>query len=171
EERNRTARPEMPIGRLATSVCSFAPHDNREFTRPGRSGFRPNSISLLNGSNRSAALESEYLSPVALHVDDRPALGAAFIERLVELADMGFPVIRPFTLRVGMMHDSGKARAIAGRRPLQHREIAVGIAEGEDRPPADEAIDADGLARSIVDEFDFGDLQQLRLAIGRALVC
>ena len=39
-------------------------------------------------------------------------------------------------------------------RPLQHLQVAVGIAEGEDRPAPDEAIDADGLARAVVDEFD-----------------
>jgi hypothetical protein len=32
---------------------------------------------------------------------------------------------------------------------LQHLQIAVGIAEGEDRPPPDEAVDADGLAQRV----------------------
>jgi hypothetical protein len=33
---------------------------------------------------------------------------------------------------------------------LQHLEITIGIAEGEDRAPADEAVDADRFARAIV---------------------
>ena len=43
------------------------------------------------------------------------------------------------------MDDADEARAAAGRGPLQHLQVAVRIAEGEDRAAADEAVDADGL--------------------------
>jgi hypothetical protein len=37
---------------------------------------------------------------------------------------------------------------------LQHLQIAVGVTEREDRPQADEAVDADGLA--VINSFGMG---------------
>jgi hypothetical protein len=88
-----------------------------------------------------------------------------FVECLVELADLRIAVVGVFTLGVGVMHKACKAGARAGHRPLQHLQVAVGVAESEDRAAADEAIDADRLARAVVDELDFRELHQLWLAI------
>ena len=57
-------------------------------------------------------------------------------------------------------------RAPVPRRPLQHLQIAVGVADSEDRSPADELGDADGLARAVVDEVDLGQPLQRRLVAG-----
>ena len=70
---------------------------------------------------------------------------ACVVERLVEPADGGVSVVGPFSLGVGVMHEAHEARTIAGRGPLQHLVVAVGIAEGEDRSAADELVDATGL--------------------------
>ena len=44
------------------------------------------------------------------------------------------------------MHEQREMRVRAGGGVLEHLLVAVGIAEGEDRPAADVAIDADRLA-------------------------
>src|SRR5262245_57052898 len=67
--------------------------------------------------------------PVLLHAHNGPTSCFGFIERLVEAADGGLAVVGPFTLGVGVMDQAGKARAATGDRPLEHLEVAVGIAE------------------------------------------
>jgi hypothetical protein len=75
-------------------------------------------------------------------------------ESLIELPNGRLPVVGPLALGVGVVHDAHEARAAAGRGPLEHLLIAIGVAEGEDRAAADEAVDADGLAGAVVDELD-----------------
>jgi len=51
------------------------------------------------------------------------------------------------------MHKAGEARACGCRGPLQHLKVPIGVAEGEDRAAADEAVDADrltGTVRSLI---------------------
>jgi hypothetical protein len=43
------------------------------------------------------------------------------------------------------MQEAHETRPVAGRGPLQHLQVAVGIAEGEERSPSDELVDGDGL--------------------------
>src|SRR6266436_2926186 len=74
--------------------------------------------------------------PIALHVDDRPALGVRLIERLVELSYMRGAVIGVLALGVGVMDDPHESRTASRRGPLQHLQIAVGIAKRKDRTPA-----------------------------------
>src|SRR5580658_2532505 len=64
-----------------------------------------------------------------------------------------------------MVDEPHEARAAASRSPLQHLQVAVGIAEGEYRPAADEALDAHGLARPIVDEIDLRQINQRRTPV------
>src|SRR5262245_18852677 len=52
---------------------------------------------------RPRLLERVDLLPVGLHVDDRPAPGLRLVERLVETADAGLTIVRPFASRVGVM--------------------------------------------------------------------
>ena len=73
------------------------------------------------------------------------------------------PVIGPFAFRVGVMDVEAKARARAAASPLQHLEVAVGIAERRDRPAADVLLDADRLACLVVDEVDLRQLDENRL--------
>jgi hypothetical protein len=64
-------------------------------------------------------IERKYPSPIALYIDDRPALRMRFVDRLIELADAGFPIVCVFTISVGVVHDAHEARAIARCGPLQ----------------------------------------------------
>jgi hypothetical protein len=66
-----------------------------------------------------------------------------------------------------VVHQQSETRARARRRPLQHLEIAVRIAEGEYRPPADVLVDADGLAGLVVDEVDLGQTHERRPAVAQ----
>ena len=69
------------------------------------------------------------------------------VERLVELADVRLAVVGPLALGVGVVDEEAEARAAAGGGPLQHLQVAVGVAEGGDRAAADVRLDADRLAR------------------------
>src|SRR5215470_18010615 len=115
-------------------------------------------------------LEPEDRAPVAFHVDHSPATGSGFVERSVELAHVRLPVVGPFALGIGVVHEPGEARAAAIHGPLQHLQVAVGVAEGEDRTPPDETVDADRLARPVIDELDLGLLPEHGLAIRPQLV-
>src|SRR6478735_3605501 len=70
--------------------------------------------------------------PVVLHIDDQPAPRRSFVQGLVELSDMGLAIIGIFPLGVGVVNDEREARAGVEGRPLQHLQIAVGVAGGED---------------------------------------
>ena len=85
-------------------------------------------------------------------------LRVRFVEALVELADVRLAVVGPFALGVGVVDEEAEARAAAGGGPLQHLQVAVGVAEGGDRPAADVLVDADGLAGLVVDEVDLRQL-------------
>ena len=52
-----------------------------------------------------------------------------------------------------------------GRMPLQHLQVPVRIAGCEDRLAADEAIDANGLACTFIDEVNFRKSHQYGLAV------
>ena len=100
-------------------------------------------------------------------------LAVRLVERLVELADRAIPGRRPIRARIGVVDEPAEARAGAGRRPLQHLQVAVGVAEGEDRPAADEAVDADRLAGPVVDEVDlrlFASAPACRRAISNLIL-
>src|SRR5688572_11515328 len=101
--------------------------------------------SPVHASKSCSGLEREDLLPVPLHVHDGPALRLRLIQRLVEFSDLRLPVVGVFALGIGVMHDAGEAGAWSRGGPLQHLQIAVGIAEREDRAAADEAVDADRL--------------------------
>src|SRR6476660_71404 len=64
-----------------------------------------------------------------------------------------------------MIDEAQEAQAVAGGGPLQHLLVAVGIAEGEDRAPSDEMIDAFGLSRPVIDEEDLRHLDQHRACV------
>src|SRR5262245_66297424 len=85
--------------------------------------------------------EREDLLPVSLHVDDRPAPALRLVERLVQPADVRLAVVRPLARVVGVTHDAHEARALAGRCPLKHLLVAVGVAERQERPPANDLLD------------------------------
>jgi hypothetical protein len=85
----------------------------------------------------------------------------AAASRALSRRPKGVPVVGVFAYRIGMMDKQAKAGASRNRRPLQHFEIAVGIAECRDRTAADELIDADRLASLVVDEIEFRQTEKL----------
>src|SRR5215831_7950096 len=98
--------------------------------------------------------ERENFLPVRFHADDNPVLRLGFVPGFVELADVRLAVVGELALRVVVMHEEHQAPAFAGGGELQHLQVAVGVAESGDRPPADGAVDADRLPRSVVDEVE-----------------
>src|ERR1700674_1430927 len=130
---------------------------------PARFALRAMLIALLR--SRTGLRRGEDGLPIVLHVNHGPAFGSRLVERLVELADIGVPVIGVFAHRVGMMHEPHEAEVLADSSPFQHLLVAVGIAEGEDRLAPDEMVDAFGLPRPVVDEQDLGLLHQDRARI------
>ena len=100
--------------------------------------------------------------PVGLHVHHRPALGLRFIERLVEAADGGLTVVGPFPPGIGVVHQQGKMSAFPGIGPLEHLQVAVGVAERGDRTAPDVLVDGNRLALLVVDEVDRRQAHQRR---------
>ena len=99
----------------------------------------------------------------------QPLLFASAIQRLGKSADVSLRkaaagTIGVLAVRVIMMDEHHQARAVAGLRPFQHLSIAAGIAERRVGPLADEKIDADGFAWTIVNEEHFRLAHQHRLA-------
>ena len=84
------------------------------------------------------------------------------VQRLVEAAEVRVAVVGVFAFGVGVVDDQPEAHAAGHRGPLQHFEVAVGIAEGRDRAAADMFIDADRLAGLVVDEVDLRQAEQHR---------
>lgn len=78
---------------------------------------------------------------------------------------MRFAVISPLALGIGLMHVKHKAFARTRGRPLQHLQIAVGVAESRYRPATDMPVDTDRLALLVIDEIDFRQTHQGGLAI------
>ncbi|MNJ34819.1 hypothetical protein D3C77_295440 [compost metagenome] len=48
------------------------------------------------------------------------------------------------------MHQPGKTLAVSGHGPLQHLQVAVGVAKRQDRSTTNDSVDADRLARAII---------------------
>ena len=94
--------------------------------------------------------------PVALHVHDDPAAPGRPSESARELTDVGRAVVGPFPLGVGVMDDEAEREPGRRCRPLEHLEVAVGVAECRDRTPADDLMNADRLPGLVVDEIDLG---------------
>ena len=68
---------------------------------------------------------------------------------------MRVAVVGPFAVRVGVMHEQTESRTFTRCRPLQHLEIAVGVAESGDGAAADEPVNSDRFALFVIDEIDF----------------
>lgn len=78
--------------------------------------------------------------PISLHVCDRPTTRPRLVQRFVETPDVRISIVGPFTVSVSMMNDRAKSTALTGSGPLQHLEVAVGIAKCGDWPAADELV-------------------------------
>ena len=78
---------------------------------------------------------------------------------------MRAPVIRPLAIGIGVVHIQREAPAFAGRSPLQHLQVAIGIAESGDRTAADMLVDGHRLALLVIDEIEFGKTRQDRYTV------
>src|SRR5712672_2189343 len=92
----------------------------------------------------SALLERNDHLPILLHVDHGPLINGSGRQSDVETAEMRLPVVGIFAFGIGVVNDGAEAYAAADP-PLQHIEIAVGIAERSDRPAADSFVDCNRL--------------------------
>src|SRR4051812_44726628 len=115
----------------------------------------------------SIFLERENASPILFHVYNSPAFCLPFVERFVKGADVRLAVVGPLAVGIGVMHDAHEARTIARGGPLQHLQIAVGVAEGKDGTPADMLLDTGWLAGLVVDEIDLGQLHEHRPCVAQ----
>jgi hypothetical protein len=113
----------------------------------------------------AALLEGEDAVPVVLHVGHNPFIHCRGIEGFVEATEGCVSVVGVFAFRVGVMDNQAKAGTASHRRPLQHFQITVGIAERGDRPAADMFVDADWLAGLVVDEIHLRQTEKLRPAV------
>src|SRR5512146_2694940 len=63
------------------------------------------------------------------------------------------------------MNDQCEAWSRSSHGPLQHLQITVRVAERSDRATSDVLLDADRLARLVIDEIDLRQLHKHRLAV------
>ncbi len=113
----------------------------------------------------AGSLHWEDHLPIFLHAHDCPALGDGFVPSDVELLQFVCAVVRELARGIVVMHEEREARAGAGRRPLEHLEIAVGVAECGNRAPPDSRLDADGLPFLVVDQIDLRQFDADRPAV------
>src|SRR6266478_2807462 len=146
------------IGGKAENMCSARVFRLLTLSRHGRKSSlgRPFSrLRRVSGGTLpvgAALLKFENALPVVFHIDDRPFIQRGGVQRFVEATKGRVPVVSIFAFGVGMMNNQAKAASTGHRRPLQHFEIAVRVAERSDRSAADILVDAHWLADVVVDE-------------------
>src|SRR5262245_47670112 len=113
----------------------------------------------------ASSLLREDCSPVVLHVDENPTPFGRLVESFVEASNVRVAIVGVFALGISMMNDQSEAGAVFHRGPLEHLKVAIGVAEGNDRAATDEAINADRLARAVVDKIDVRHAIKYRLAV------
>ena len=100
--------------------------------------------------------------PVRPHVHDGPALITGRVQCGIQPPHVRLAIVGVLPLGVGVMDDQAEAGTFAGGRPLEHLEVAVGVAEGHHGSAADVQIDVDRLALLVVDAADLRQFQQDR---------
>src|ERR1700722_4328749 len=83
----------------------------------------------------------KYVSPIVLHIDNYPTFSIGLIKCFVELPDRWASIIGPFSRFVVVVDEQREARRLSSGRPLQHLQVAVGIAKRRDRPAANMLLD------------------------------
>ena len=69
--------------------------------------------------------------PVLLHIHDGPAVPPGLVEGFVETANGRLTIVGIFAVGIGVMDDEAKARARPGGGPLDHLQVAVGVAASD----------------------------------------
>src|ERR1039457_5591847 len=103
---------------------------------------------IAGGSRRRL---SEDGGPVVLHADDRPAALLGAFQRL-----LGTARVVELAPAVVVADEQAKGRLALMVGELEHRDVAVRIARGEERPAAGPAPDPDRFLRAIVEIVAFG---------------
>src|SRR5262249_14230382 len=141
----------------------------RRGTASGTDSSTSASSSWLATSRCPLRLEREHPLPFLLHAHHGPAPRLRLVESLVQAADAGLAVIRPFALRVVMVDVETKARSSPRGGPLQHLQVAVGVPEGGDGPAPDELLDTHRLPFLVVHEIHGGQLDEHGLAVANLI--
>jgi len=89
------------------------------------------------------------------------------IEGFVETANGRLTIVGIFAVGIGVMDDEAETRPRTGGGPLDHLQVAVGVAESGDGPPADVHLNADGFTRLVVDKVDFRQPHQHGRAVAQ----
>jgi hypothetical protein len=100
-----------------------------------------------------------------------PTFRICFIECLVETAHIGVAIVGPFALRIGVMQNAHEAQVITRRRPFEHLLVAVGVAKGKDRTPANEFMDAHRLAGTVLAALQLSRPAMFFTQSGKACCC
>src|SRR5262245_42322476 len=114
------------------------------------------SVLCLSIADWARWLWRKHGAPVVLHADDRPALGQRLVPALAERLQLVGAIVCVLARRIVVMNEEREAWTTAVPRPLQHLQVAIGVAERGNRPTADPALNADRLAFFVVDEIHFG---------------
>jgi Polysaccharide deacetylase len=109
--------------------------------------------------------------PVGGHVDHGPLVLGGGGEDLVSAAAQDrIAVVGVLPVAVGVVDDQFQGPAWAGRGPLEHGQVAVGVPGGHDRALPDVPVDRAGLLRAVVDDLDGGALDEFGAAVADAEV-
>src|SRR5690349_2339981 len=110
-------------------------------------------VSMMVAENSVATTSHSFIrlsvikdgAPVVLHADQRDPILFRFVESLRKRAQPEIAIVSDFARSVIVVEKQRKPRTRPGFDVAQHRQIAVGIAERENRPPSNMQSDVLGL--------------------------
>jgi FAD/FMN-containing dehydrogenase len=107
--------------------------------------------------------------PVGGHIDHGPRVLSGSVEDLAGAATQDrVAVVGVLPVAVGVVDDQFQGPVRAGCGPLEHGQVAVGVPGGHDRALPDVPVNRAGLLRAIVDDSDFGGLDEFGAAVADA---
>src|SRR5262245_31698190 len=89
------------------------------------------------GTSENDIERGENGLPILLQSYSRDAVLARIVERFRERAQREVAIVRDLALGVVVMEQEREPCAVPTHRITHHREVAIGIAESQNRPPAD----------------------------------
>jgi len=122
-------------------------------------------VRLLCAKSGRSVPCGKHLLPVLLHIHNDPAIGIRLVESLVELTDVAFAVVGKLAVRICVVNKESQSTAFTTHGVFDHLDIAVGIAECQNRTATNVLIDSYRLARLVVDEINLRHADEFRLAV------
>src|SRR4051812_49841326 len=104
---------------------------------------------MIRGAGPEA--RSKDGGPVVSDADRGPTVRGGPFQRLI-----GAGAVVELALLVVVHHEQAQGRVVGVVGELQHRDVAVGVARGEDGPAARAVPDAYGLLGTVVEVVGFG---------------